>query len=90
MEPLSGKQFIKNQTERIDVALNRNLTTGQLLGGHIGGRTRCDLFPRNLLCESSQPKVGDAHPTPSVDHHVVRFKVTMKDSLVMCRCQSCA
>jgi hypothetical protein len=58
----AGEQFVQNETERIDVALDRHLSSGQLLGGHVGRRAGANLAARELIGEAGQAEVGDAHP----------------------------
>ena len=78
---LAGEDLVKHEAERVDVARRRHLASLDLLGGHVGGRSRPHVFSFDTAAPGGQAKVGEAHLAPAVDDDVVGLEVAVQDAL---------
>ena len=77
----------EDQAQGVDVAAGRDLRARELLGRHVGGGPGEGL----AVCTfggHGETEIGEAGPSPAVDHHVGRLQVAVQDPLFVCRGQS--
>ena len=72
---LAGEQLVEHEAERVDVAADRDLAAGELLGRHVGRRAGAKRF----ACDAGETEVGDAHASGGIEHHVRGFEIPMDD-----------
>ena len=80
---LSCQHLVKSDPERIEIALDGDLATGDLLGRLV----RRGALPRGGFVhragERGEAEIGDQHLAAPVDHHVRGFQVAMQDALIV-------
>ena len=79
--PPSSENFVEHQAERIDIALHRDFSTGQLLRRHVGGSAIADLFARDFVGERGEAEIGDHHLAAAVEHDVGGLQIAMQHTL---------
>jgi len=72
---LAGEDLKQDESERVDVGLDRGRFAPQLLGRHV--LRRAGAHRRGIARGDGEPEVGDADVAVSVEHHVRRFQVAM-------------
>ena len=80
----AGVDFVEDEPERVEIALNRRSLPRELLGRHVGGSTG-DL-PLDLLARrDGKAKVRDLRAAAPVDHDVGGFQIAVEHALVVRR-----
>ena len=82
--PLAGEHLIQHQPKRIQIALQRHLAPGKLLGRHVGRRPATHIAG-DLFGKASQSKIHHVKRAVGVDHHVRWLQIAMQNALFMCR-----
>jgi hypothetical protein len=81
---------MQDHPERINVAAHRNFPAGALFGRLVCGRAFTNAVALNLTSHDGQAEIGDQDLSQTVEHHVAGLEVTMEDSFIVCRGETCA
>ena len=76
------EEFIEHQTQRIDVALESDLSARELFGRHVGRRAAANIALQ-LFAQSGEAEVHDDDVAAAVDHHICRFQIAMQHAFFM-------
>ncbi len=84
---LPGEDLVKQQPQRVNIALHRDFGARQLLRRHVG-RSAAAHVALQLLGQPREPEIHDDHLAAAIDHHIRRFQIAMQDALFVRRIQS--
>ena len=76
------EDFEEDQSERVDVALNRGRLSSEQFGRHVLRRAR---HRSGRAAGRRDAEVGDADVALAVDHHVGRLEVAVNHAALVCR-----
>jgi hypothetical protein len=82
---LAGHEFVQDEAQRIEVALEGDLLPRKLFRRHVHGRAGPDFRALNRFRDPRQPEIRDAHLTLPVQHHVCGFQVAVNHASVVRR-----
>lgn len=80
---LAAEQFVDDEAERVEVALDTDFFARALFGGHIGGGAAAHLDTGDVLGESGETEVGEQNLAAAVEHHVCGLEVAVQDAFVV-------
>src|SRR5262249_62037229 len=66
---LAGEQLVEHETERVEIALDGDLASRELLRRHVGRRAGADVAS-DLLDERGEPAIRAAATPPALAHDV--------------------
>ena len=63
--------------------MEAGFTFSDLLGSHVGRRTRSFAPATGVVAAEGEAEVGDAHPPSSIEHDVCGLQVAMQQSVIV-------
>src|ERR1019366_8200225 len=75
----------EHQAKRVDVALHRDFSSGELLGRHVGRGAVANLFARDFVGERGKAEISYNDVASAVEHDVGRLQIAMQNALGVSR-----
>ena len=80
---LTGEDFIQHQAERVNIALDGDLFTGQLLRRHVGRSAVADFGTFDFSGQPGESEIGEEHLAAAIQHDVRGLQVAVEDALLV-------
>ena len=80
---LAGEDLVEHETEGVEIRLDGQLSSLELLGRHVLRRAGLRFASGDAGRRAGESEVGDLRAAAAVDHHVGGFQIAMEHALVM-------